>query len=100
MIIILWFAFVFPLQFAFKKSLIELNSYFIVIFVNIFFLLDILVNLSTSYFDKGKLVQDKKQIVLFYYKSNFKIDALSYICYSVYLFSEIGSSKKEILFEY
>lgn len=62
-------------MFKIEESLKFTNLYILYI-INISFLIDIIFNFHTGYFESGKIVDNKKKIAINYLKTNFISDIL------------------------
>ena len=81
-IVILIFCILYPIFIAFE----EYESHLLDIFfwmTDYWFFLDILINLNTSFFDKGVLVLERKKIFVKYLKSWLLIDILCSLPYFI-----------------
>lgn len=70
--------------FAFEITTTSPFHVFIETFIDIWFLLEILLNFLTGYYEKGHLVMQKKKIAINYIKTWFFLDLISSIPFSFF----------------
>ena len=84
MILAIYNSFTIPIQFAFHLHSMDHPVYVLVdTFINVIFILDMLVNFRTTYIDEetGEEITEPKEIASNYIKSKFKIDLIGVIPY-------------------
>ena len=70
--------FIIPLDLSFEVNILNMNGIILPkIFIAIFFFLNILINLNTAFFEKGKLTFSRNLITINYLKNDFLIDSLT-----------------------
>ena len=78
-IIILVLLFLLPLNVCFKLTF---DNFFREVLAG-FFLIDILLNMNTSYFNKGFLVKNRKAIIIHYFKTELFMDVSTAVLYFI-----------------
>ncbi|KAL4510552.1 hypothetical protein ABPG72_004706 [Tetrahymena utriculariae] len=76
-----------PIHVTFQIEFIHLMPSFLIYFLTIIILLDILINLNTAFFDKGVEVKDRLLIMKYYHKNHLYKDLVSIIPFFVYSLS-------------
>ena len=84
LILIVLFLVIIPLNLSFKVNILDYYSYQspqvylgIKVFAFCFFIVDILINFNTAFYDKGELILNRKKINSHYLKGQFFIDIIS-----------------------
>lgn len=77
LIIILLVLFMIPIQVCFRLTIENGFDYFLFFF----FIADIIINMNTSYFNKGFIVKKRINIITHYVKNEFFIDTITLIFY-------------------
>ncbi|EAR85804.2 cation channel family protein (macronuclear) [Tetrahymena thermophila SB210] len=76
-----------PIHVTFQIEFINLMPNYLIYFLAIIILLDILINLNTAFFDKGVEVKDRLLIMKYYYKNHLFKDLISIVPFFVYSLS-------------
>jgi potassium voltage-gated channel Eag-related subfamily H protein 8 len=86
-----------PFIFAFNISPNDSNLKYFELYIDIWFLTELLLNFVTGYYDKGFLVQSRKSIALNYLKTWFVPDLISSFPYSFLYFTDALSASNVIV---
>lgn len=80
------FQFFLPIYMTFNKPFDEIVTPLPAYFMYIMLLLDIIINMHTSYYEKGKQITDRKSVILRYFNTSFILDILPILPISIDLF--------------